>query len=326
MNYSYCLGVDISKNHLDLCLIDSTNLRQDYHCLNTAEAVSKTLLQISSTHNKLLICAEFTGMYGFNLIQEALALKLPLWMENPAQIKYSSGIQRGKNDPVDAWRIACYALRFCDRAQLVRTQRKTIEQLAYLDSERTLLVADRGKYKAQLSDQQRYMPAYIWQEKVHRLQQLIASFEQHIIAIEQRMSALISEDEILARQMDLLESIPGVGPRLGCYMVIATQGFCRFKNAKAICCYAGIAPFAHHSGGNTYTRARVSHYADKRLKMLLHLAALSVIRHPGELKTYYQRKCKEGKSKMSVINAVRSKLVHRMFAVVMRGEKYVVDY
>ncbi|MEP1938841.1 MAG: IS110 family transposase, partial [Balneola sp.] len=40
----------------------------------------------------------------------------------------------------------------------------------------------------------------------------------------------------------------------------------------------------------------------------------------------YQRKCEEGKSKMSVINAVRSKLVHRMFAVVMRGEKYVPDY
>ncbi|MEP0375282.1 MAG: IS110 family transposase [Balneola sp.] len=326
MNYSYYLGIDISKNHLDLSLIDSSNFRQDYHCLNTAEAVSETLLQISSTHNKLLLCAEFTGMYGFNLIQAALSLKLSLWMENPAQIKYSSGIQRGKNDPVDAWRIACYSLRFCDRAQLMRVQHETIEQLAYLDSERTLLVADRGKYKAQLSDQQGYMPAHIWQEKAHRLQQLIQSFEQHITAIEQRMLSLIDDDEMLARQMELLQSIPGVGPRLGCYMVIATQGFCRFKNAKAICCHAGIAPFAHHSGDNTHTRARVSHYADKRLKMLLHLAALSVIQHPGELKTYYQRKCEEGKSKMSVINAVRSKLVHRMFAVVMRGEKYVPDY
>tara|TARA_R110002124_G_scaffold286415_2_gene467271 strand:+ start:172 stop:564 length:393 start_codon:yes stop_codon:yes gene_type:complete len=115
MNYSHYLGVDISKNHLDLCVIDSTNLRQDYHCLNTAEAVSKTMFQISSTYTKLLICAEFTGLYGFNLIQAALTLNLALWME---QIKHSSGIQRGKNDPVDAWRIACYSLRFCDRARL----------------------------------------------------------------------------------------------------------------------------------------------------------------------------------------------------------------
>lgn len=326
MNYSYYLGVDISKHHLDFCLIDSSDLRRDYHCLNTSEAVSKTLREISSTYMNLLICAEYTGMYGFNLMQTALSLNLALWMENPAQIKYSGGIQRGKNDPVDAWRIACYSLRFCDRAHLVRPQHQTIEQLAYLDSERALLVADRGKYKAQLSDQQGYMPNHIWQEKSQRLQQLIMSFDQHIMAIEQCMMILINEDQMLAHQLTLLESIPGVGPRLGCYILIATQGFTRFKNAKAICCHAGIAPFAHHSGDKTYTKARVSHYADKRLKMLLHLAALSVIRRPGELKTYYERKCEQGKPKMSVINAIRSKLVHRMFAVIMRGEKYVAEY
>ena len=169
-----------------------------------------------------------------------------------------------------------------------------MEQLAYLDSERALLVADRGKYKAQLSDQQGYMPDYIWQEKSRRLQDLIDRFGHHILAIEQRMAALITEEEILARQMDLLQSIPGVGPHLGCYMLIATQGFSRFKDAKAICCHAGIAAFAHHSGGNTYTRARVSHYADKRLKMLLHLAALSVIRRPGELKTSMSENVRRG--------------------------------
>ncbi|WP_229310869.1 hypothetical protein [Larkinella arboricola] len=64
----------------------------------------------------------------------------------------------------------------------------------------------------------------------------------------------------------------------------------------------------------------MSHQARKRLKALFHLAAMAVIRSKGELQTYYQRKVNEGKNKMLVLNAVRNKLVHRVFAVVRRGK------
>ncbi len=42
--------------------------------------------------------------------------------------------------------------------------------------------------------------------------------------------------------------------------------------------------------------------------------------------TYYHRKLAEGKNKMLVLNAIRNKLVHRVFAVVRRGEKYDKNY
>jgi hypothetical protein len=58
----------------------------------------------------------------------------------------------------------------------------------------------------------------------------------------------------------------------------------------------------------------------------LALAALSSIRYVPELKTYYQRKVAEGKSKMSVINAVRNKLLQRVLAVVKRGTPYQENY
>jgi len=59
----------------------------------------------------------------------------------------------------------------------------------------------------------------------------------------------------------------------------------RKNQAKAICCHAGIAPFAHHSGTKTYTRSRVSHWADKRLKMLLHLAPLQPLEALGSFRS-----------------------------------------
>ena len=42
-----------------------------------------------------------------------------------------------------------------------------------------------------------------------------------------------------------------------------------------------------------------------------------------ELKTYYERKLEEGKSKMLVLNNIRCKLLGRVFAVINRGSEYV---
>lgn len=61
------------------------------------------------------------------------------------------------------------------------------------------------------------------------------------------------------------------------------------------------------------------------MKTIVHMAALSVIRLKGELRDYYLRKIAEGKNKMSVLNAVRNKLIHRICAVIARGTPYVVD-
>ena len=68
--------------------------------------------------------------------------------------------------------------------------------------------------------------------------------------------------------------------------------------------------------------------ANKNMKRLLHMAALSSIRIQGDLKDYYTRKVAEGKNKMSVINAIRNKLILRIFACVKENRKYekIYDY
>lgn len=57
----------------------------------------------------ILFCMEHTGIYG-RLFQHFLQdHQLALWIESGLQIKRSQGIQRGKNDKVDSFRIAVYA-------------------------------------------------------------------------------------------------------------------------------------------------------------------------------------------------------------------------
>jgi len=86
------------------------------------------------------------------------------------------------------------------------------------------------------------------------------------------------------------------------------------------------APVRYRSGTSIHGKTRVNHQARKRLKSLFHLGAIAAIRAKGELQDYYQRKVAESKNKMLVLNAVRNKLIHRVYAVVSRGEKYNKNY
>jgi len=50
------------------------------------------------------------------------------------------------------------------------------------------------------------------------------------------------------------------------------------------------------------------------------MASLTAVKLDSDLKAYYERKVGEGKSKMSVLNAVKNKLLARVVAVVNKQE------
>jgi len=62
------------------------------------------------------------------------------------------------------------------------------------------------------------------------------------------------------------------------------------------------------------------------MKSLLNLSASSAIQADPELRDYYLRRIENGKSKMSTLNIIRNKIVHRIFAVVKRGTPFVPLY
>jgi hypothetical protein len=62
--------------------------------------------------------------------------------------------------------------------------------------------------------------------------------------------------------------------------------------------------------------------SNRTLKTALHMCALSASRAKGELNEYFLRKVAEGKNKMSVINALRNKIVQRVFACVKNKTLY----
>jgi len=59
------------------------------------------------------------------------------------------------------------------------------------------------------------------------------------------------------------------------------------------------------------------------MKSLLNMAALSAKRNDREISDYYMRKTAEGKNPMSVLNAIRCKILSRVFAVINRQTPFV---
>ena len=327
MNNFYFIGVDVSKKKLDFCVMFEDKVIHEEVVANQQDSVQALITQLKKDYGidntQMLICAERTGQYTYPLMCACEIDNCNLWLEDPANIKYSSGVQRGKNDKVDAKRIAIYAARFKDKVQYYKRPDKEIEQLKQLEAERSLYVVDLAKYKAQLEDQKEYIPEKLYNDKAVRLKKLIEGLEEVIGSIKNEMRKIIESNNLLSTQYELLQSVDGVGPVVALNMIVITEAFTRFDNARQFNCFAGLAPFQYMSGSSQRSKARVSHRADKSIKSLLHLAAVSVIgKKTGEMKQYYLRKVEQGKNKMSVINAVRAKIVARMFAVINKNEKY----
>lgn len=323
---SVVLGIDVSKNTLDICI----KLRTEETSIvisNDKKAISKLLNELLKKYCKsqLVIGFENTGMYNYALYDVLEEQRIDVFVFHPLDLVKSMGMTRGKNDKVDAKRIAGYL--FLHYGSLEATQ---------LPSKNTLivkaLIAKRRKlveHKTALLLSSREITAVFGKAESKLInsadKKLIQSIEQAIKALEHKINQLLLENEDTARHLENIRTVQGVGPVLASYLAIKTNGFTILTDPRKLACYAGVVPFEHQSGKSIYKRPRVSYMADKELKRLLHLAALRVIQLPGEMRDYYIRKVAEGKNKMSVINAIRNKIIARICSCINNNKKYQVN-
>jgi transposase len=151
----------------------------------------------------------------------------------------------------------------------------------------------------------------------------IAGIAKSIQEINTLMKKIIAENDTVNRNYLLLQTVPGIGHLTAIYLICCTNNFAGKVSGKQLACYAGLAPFEHSSGISVKGRTRVHKMANKDLKKLLHLSALSAIKYYPEFTNYYKRKKAEGKHSMSVLNAIRNKIVLRVAAVVNNQQAYV---
>lgn len=274
--------------------------------------------------SEMVICAEHTGVYTNPLIAFAEKKGLALSLNSPLDIKHSMGIARGKNDAVDAGRIAEYAHRHQDKLKLYEKPSETIIKLQYLLTERRLYMRQRTA----LLNINSAMGKYETAEARSRNESAIHHIEKMVKKVEGQMTAIINDDPEIKRNFDLISSVKGIGLINAINTVVYTNNFKSFETPRRYACYIGVAPFDYTSGISVKGKTQVSKICRTQQKAELSMAARSAIIHDPGLRRYYQRKMKEkggGKEAHGVVlNAVKFKLILRMFAVVRSGEPYKV--
>jgi transposase len=324
---TFFIGVDISKSWLDTAICDgeSKQVLNSFNADNSLPGIDKMFRKVrkQTKGSELWFCFEHTGNYGLLLASQLESLNLNYSAVPALEIKHSQGMSRGKNDQVDAKRIAIYAATHAHK--LTKSQLPGKELLKI----KTLLT-----YRAQLvrfcSGLQNSRKSYLITQAsidvtsiLKDIDLQIETLKKRIKELEQEAEKLIEADDNMLQKYVKIRTVKGIGLLIAAYMLVYTNNFTSFDNPRKFNCYAGLAPFENRSGSSIEGKTKTSRLRNKTIKTLLFNGANTAAMYDHELKAYTKRKKAEGKAHQSVMNAVACKLVYRMFAVVKRNEPYV---
>lgn len=322
--FTNAIGIDVSKKTLD---VHDYKLNKHKVFKNQTAGYEQILAWVNKNHNNelesMLFCFEDTGIYSLSLSLFMQENRLAYLVIPSLEMKRSMGMARGKNDKIDAFKIAEYGYLRRENITPTRMAPEMLLKLKDLLTTRERMVKHRGAYLNHLKE----LTTFYKREKNLLLfesqERMVGELSEQIKLIEKEMEKLIEQDPSMRESYQLARSVKGVGLVVGITMLVYSYNFSRFKNWREFASYAGIAPFDYQSGSSIKRPKKVSSIANKRMKSLLSNAAISSLQYNPEMRLYYEKRVKEGKNKMSVINVIRNKVVARVFAVVKRGTPYV---
>jgi len=330
----FYLGMDVSKAWVDIAVLCVSNgAKQPVetgHFDNTAAGMKVMgqwlkKLKVSFDANSLLVI-ENTGVYHRLVWEYCSSQGLPIHIGNATHIKWSFGIARGKNDKIDSQRLCSYAFKNADELKATPALNPVFLTLKDMMTARSRLLAQKNSMKVYLGELRRTnsKEVQLIMEQAH--QAALEGIKASLKIVEKQIHQMIQEDAAILSNYKLLMSVPGIGHLTAVYIICCTNNFICKITGKQLASYAGVAPFGNSSGSSIKGRDKVHKMANKKLKKLFHMGAISAITHYPEFKDYYERKVKEGKHAQSVINAIRSKIAIRAVAVINNQASYVDNY
>jgi transposase len=304
---SDCVGVDVSKDHLDWVLGGEGEIQR---VANTATGVRQLVARLRKREFALIV-VESTGGYERALTSALVGAELPVALINPWRVRrFGEGLGvLAKTDPLDARILALYG----ERAQPPRRAlpRPRQRQMADLVRRRRQLIAIIVAEKSRLDT----ASATIRRD----IQSLVKVLERRVLKIDELIDAAISADPEKAENWALLQSAPCVGPGIARALIVDLPelGTLGRKQISSLC---GLAPFARDSGRKSgYRRIRAGRSAPRSA---LYLAALNGSRFNPALKSMYDRLRAAGKPPKVALIALARKLLTILNAMVRDGTRW----
>lgn len=306
------VGFDVSKHELVGARSDrSRQNKQMYRINNEPEAIAGLLQELRHKYPGVEIACESTGEHHYPLLRCCTEAGVPLRILNPILTKQyiKTTVRKAKTDPSDALLIARLALQgegyYADERTI--SQAKTLVRTA----------AKCRKQAKSLELSARHLEAVSGDEAASVLTSSIGSLYRDAEELEARARTLVD-----GHLLELLQSLPGIGARLGTIIAAETGSFARFPDADALVACVGLDPQIRQSGTTMRRNGRLTKRGSPHLRRAMFIAASVARQHDDEFRAYYERKLAEGRSYTEAVVATSRKLTRCMYAVCTKKEPY----
>jgi transposase len=307
------LAIDLGKFQSQGCFYQAEDGSHEFKRIGTSPASMHALL-VERKVDRVVI--EACSMAGW-VVDLCEALGVASQVVNCNQDAWRWKNVKNKSDKLDALKLA--RLSAMNQLSLVHVPRRAVRQWRSLIQYRQTLVerrtAMRNAVHALLGTQgeagvKSWSGASMKQlkelgkplsdcgkEELWRgqLQVELTALEQVqglIECVQQKLDALAQENP----RVQLLQSIPGVGPRLAELIVAQIDDPRRFKNARQVGSYAGLTPRRYQSGQSDRS-GRISRAGSGTLRKLLVQVAWGMLHHNEQGKAIFDRLCKGQKTR-----------------------------
>ena len=295
MEHSRFVGIDISKDHLDVHVRptgDSFRVRYDDAGLVTLVAHLRPLAPV-------VLVLEATGGYEVTVAATLASAALPVAVVNPRQVRdfaRATG-QLAKTDTLDARVLALFAeavrpaarpvpdARAAALGELIARRRQLVDMLGAEHNRRRLL-RDRRL--------QRHLEAHI------------AWLEEALRRLDHDLTTLIRSTPVWRETDDLLRSVPGIGPVTAGTLIADLPERGRLDRRR-IAALAGLAPIARDSGA--FRGRRMIMGGRAHIRRVLYMATLTAITHNPVIRAFHQRLVAAGRPGKVALTAAMRKLL-----------------
>lgn len=342
---SIVVGVDVHKySHTAVAMNAWGKEKGNIDFSNGDLSVYTDWLNSLGTKENIIIGLEDVNGYGVHLVEKL--------REESFQIRYVPAIltererktstKRHKSDPVDAKRVGKVILTKYEETLPAKEsiaekhELETARSLDLLLMERRDLVKSKTILKNQLHGliHQHYTESYrvvcprSFTKKAIRwflddlknnkaiLATSITRRLNRLLFVESQIYVISKEINVIgetSKEAMALTSIHGCGMVSACAIMAEVVTVKRFQNKHHFSMYAGIAPIPHSSGRKQ--KMHTNPFGNRQLNKAIHTIALGQIAIKGDPigKEYYQRKVKEGKTKLWALRCLKHQIAKRVF-------------
>jgi transposase len=317
----FYLGVDVAKKKLDCMLLDTSSgkLKSKASIPNNAAGFADLLEWLNK--NKAVnphVVMEPTGMYHEGAALALADAGLVVSLVNPAQLRaFAQGLGvKTKTDKADSAVLARFGA--AQNPAPWQPPSTSARRLKALLTRRDAVADDLQRERnRQEANEFSSVPETVGDS----IAESISFLETELKRLEKLIAEHINNDPDLRNKKELLETIPGVGPRVSGHMTALFAGR-TFGSAEQLAAYLGLVPVMWESGSSVRGRPRMSKAGPAYLRKVLYMPAVVARRWNPHIKALNDRLLAKGKSKMAAIGAAMRKLAHLCFGVIHTGKPY----